>query len=174
MKLSKLFDRPSRTFTLCLVLIFVFNLTVAGQNMSGMPDYGSYVHTGAIDVVNAVDGQVSITLPLTSHSYRAFPYQFGLRYSSDMWRLNTEFEPCNYSFNTHQNCAIYRWSASSGGWQASSNQGGALRYSDTLFTCTSIFGPESPYFNVRAKYAIRSNYVFQDATGRIYQFPVRK
>ena len=50
-----------------------------------------------------------------------------------------------------------------------------LQYSDVVFTCTSIFPPDSPNHNVRAQYAIRSNYSFQDyASGRIYLFPVRR
>jgi RHS repeat-associated protein len=179
-ELSGLLSWPHRVRTLsrlpllCGLSLFLFGGTAAGQNMSGMPDYGSYVHTGNIDVYSPLDGQISINLPFSSHSYRGFTDQFGFRYNSNIWQLSTNLEPCSYTPTYHENCALSRW-IPGGGWQASNSQGGVLKYSDTEFVCSSIFGPESQYYNVRAHYAVRANYIFQDfASGRIYQFPVRK
>ena len=161
---------------ICGIAIFLaIAPATVGQNMSGMPDYGAYVHTGKIDVYNALNGQVALHIPFSSHAYRGFPYQFGLRYSSNIWRPNPAHQPCDFTPTTHQDCMFYPWMPDNEGWQPSSNSGGVLQYSDVVFTCTSIFPPDSPNHNVRAKYAIRSNYSFQDyASGRIYLFPVRR
>src|SRR5437773_11003463 len=89
-------QRKGRTLcrlTVPLVLFVFFNLMAMAQNMSGLPDYGAYVSTGKIDVYDALNGQITLHIPFSGHAYRGFPYQFGQRYSSNIWRPNPAPQP---------------------------------------------------------------------------------
>jgi hypothetical protein len=168
-------DRRFGKLCVCLVFFVFFSLAAVSQNMSGMPDYGAYVHTGKVDTYNALSGQITLYFPFSSHPYTGFNYQFGMRYSSNIWHTNQSHGPCSLTVTSHEDCMFYQWMPDNDGWEPFSNYGGKLEYSDVLFQCTSIYPPQSPNYNVRAKYAIRSNYSFRDyASGRIYLFPVRR
>src|SRR5947208_40086 len=126
---------------IALILLAIAPVAV-GQNMSGLPDYGAYVHTGNIDTYDALNGQITLNIPISGHAYRGFGYQFGLRYSSNIWDLIPSHQPCSYTPTTHEDCMFYAWYADyagTKGWQPFSNYGGALKYSDTVFQCTSVF-----------------------------------
>jgi RHS repeat-associated protein len=166
--------RTLRKLFVCLVLIVIFSLTAAGQNMSGMPDYGAYVPTGKIDTYNALNGQIALRLPFSSHHYTGFSYQFGFRYGSNLWHTSQGITLCDPVHPLGGQCMVYQWLNDNEGWRPFSNLGGELKYSDTQYACNSIYDPSSPNYSLRAKYAIRGNYAFKDyASGRIYQFPAR-
>src|SRR5258707_178836 len=54
------------------------------NNETGIPDYGTFIHT-SIDSVNLQNGGVNIRLPLLSRKMRGFEYTAGLRFDSKMW-----------------------------------------------------------------------------------------
>src|SRR5882724_9414249 len=103
-------DMRLRSTAIIVLLFAIFSLTDYAQNMSGMPDYGSYGGGSKIDAVNLLDGSVNIEIPLINHQYRGFHYQFGVRYSSDMWKVRPGIESCFVSGEVQaQECTVYGW-----------------------------------------------------------------
>ena len=153
-----------------------------GNNETGIPDYGSFIHT-SIDSVNLQNGGVNIRLPFLSRKMRGFDYTVGVRYDSKLWVVD-KFAQNNGSSN--QLWGWWRIDQDSG-WQRSTSFDSSVEWNETEVYCPAIYvdGEGNTQYQGQEAggqvqvapegwMAIRHSYIMKTGDGTKTTFPTRK